>query len=189
VPVLTVVAGPNGSGKSSILRILQFEGKENLLDTDAIAKEMNPSDPYQAALAAGREVIRRERDFIERGESFAIETTLSGSRNIATMKSAIQRQFTVRLVFICLDGPERNIRRVRDRVAKGGHFVPDDDVRRRYDRSLDNLLIALRLVNEAEVYDNSGGVHNKVLEIKSGTIIWQSPNQPLWTKPLLATLA
>jgi predicted ABC-type ATPase len=77
VPILTVVAGPNGSGKSSLLRRLDFEGKQNLLDTDAIAKGMNPGDPTQAAMAAGREVIRREREYINSGQSFALLAALA----------------------------------------------------------------------------------------------------------------
>jgi predicted ABC-type ATPase len=57
VPTLTVFAGPNGSGKSSVTRHFEFDGKDEVLDPDAIAKRMNPSDPTQSAIAAGREVI------------------------------------------------------------------------------------------------------------------------------------
>jgi predicted ABC-type ATPase len=62
VPVLTVVGGPNGSGKSGVIRSVEFEGRDNLLEADAIAKRINPAKPRQAAVAAAREVIRRIRE-------------------------------------------------------------------------------------------------------------------------------
>jgi hypothetical protein len=70
-PVLTVLAGPNGSGKSSITSSLEFEGRENLLDPDAIARRINPADPYRAAVAAGREVITRTRQYLTRARASA----------------------------------------------------------------------------------------------------------------------
>ena len=79
MPVRTIVAGPNGAGKSTMLRTFRFEGQDNLLDTDAIAKRINPSDPLQAAVVAGREVIMRARSYIAQKQSFVMETTLSGN--------------------------------------------------------------------------------------------------------------
>ena len=60
----------------------------------------------------------------------------------------------MRLVYVCLNEPERNIRRVLERVARGGHAVPEDDVRRRYGRSLRNLPAALQIADEATVYSD-----------------------------------
>jgi predicted ABC-type ATPase len=82
VPSLTVLAGPNGSGKSSTTRYFQFEGRENLLDPDAIARRSDPEDPSRAAVKAGREVIRRIREYLDGERSFGIETTLSGSGHL-----------------------------------------------------------------------------------------------------------
>jgi predicted ABC-type ATPase len=139
VPVLTVVAGPYGSGKSSVIGTLEYEGRENLLDPDAVAKRINPSDPSRAAVTAAREVIGRAREYLESRQSFVIETTLSSGGTLGTMREARRNGFIVHLVYICLDTTERNIRRVRERVERGGHDVPEKDVRRRYERSLLNL--------------------------------------------------
>jgi predicted ABC-type ATPase len=76
VPVLTIFAGPNGSGKSSLIRLTEFEGRHNLLEADAIARRVNPKSPGQAAIAAGREVLRLTNAYLERGESFALEKLL-----------------------------------------------------------------------------------------------------------------
>jgi predicted ABC-type ATPase len=77
VPVLTVFAGPNGSGKSSLIRQVEFECRENLLEADAIARRINPELPQRAGVSAGREVLRRSAEFLRGNESFAVETTLA----------------------------------------------------------------------------------------------------------------
>jgi predicted ABC-type ATPase len=64
VPTLTVIAGPNGSGKSTLTQFVDFEGRDRLLDPDRIARLLNPSNPTAAAIAAGREVLRRTADYL-----------------------------------------------------------------------------------------------------------------------------
>jgi predicted ABC-type ATPase len=139
VPLLTVFGGPNGSGKSSVIRQMEFEGQENLLDTDAIAKRMDPDNPRRAAVAAGREVILRTREYLGNRQSFAIETTLSSRSTLTTICEAMERGFIVHLFYVCVSTPERSIQRVCERVTQGGHDVPEEDIRRRYARSLQNL--------------------------------------------------
>ena len=77
MPTLTVIAGPNGSGKSTLTQFVDFEGRGRLLDPDTIARHLNPSNPSATAIAAGREVLKRTADYLHRGVSFAVETTLS----------------------------------------------------------------------------------------------------------------
>jgi len=180
VPTLTVFGGPNGSGKSTLIAKLEFEGRDNLLDADAIAKRMDPSDPRQAAVAAGRELIRRTREYLENRESFAIETTLASRSAVNTMLEAEARGFIVELVYVCVDNPERSIKRVRERAAKGGHYVPDEDVRRRYERSLQNLPEVLRRTHKALVFENSGTELRKVLETQAGIIVWRADSDTAW---------
>jgi len=153
---LTVFAGPNGSGKTSIIQLLDFDGKANLLEADAIAKRINPSSPPHAAVAAGREVLRRTKEYLSAGEDFGIETTLAGSWTNTVIRSALQSGFFVKLIFICVDNPERSIQRVRERVAQGGHDVPENGIRRRYSRSLLNVRKVMNVVNQSLSYANSG---------------------------------
>jgi predicted ABC-type ATPase len=184
VPVLTVIAGPNGSGKSTLTARLAPEAKVNLLDPDAVAKRMDPGDPTRAAIAAAREVITRIRDYLARGESFGLETTLAGKNYLDVMEQARRIGFTVRLVYICLDRPERNVQRVSERVSRGGHHVPDMDVVRRYERSLINFRAALKIADEATAFDNSRSRPRKVLEAQNGIITWRATNLPGWAEKL-----
>ena len=89
--------------------------------------------------------------------SFAIETTLSSRRRVDLLRTAKSRGYVIQLVFIAMDTPERSIARILHRVERGGHFVPDADVRRRYARSVANAASALQLADIAHFYDNSGG--------------------------------
>ena len=185
MPVLTVFAGPNGSGKSSIIRRGEFEGKLNLLEADAIAKRMNPALPEQAAISAGREVLLRAKRYLLGGESFSIETTLAGAWTSAVVRSALESGFFVRLIYVCVDSAERSIQRVRERVARGGHDVPDRDIRRRYVRSLVNARRVLRVVHEALVFDNTGEKPELVLELREGHAISRAETLRNWVLGIL----
>jgi len=185
VPVLTVFAGPNGSGKSSLIRQVEFEGRQNLLEPDAIARRIRPESPRRAGISAGREVLRRTAEYVRTEQSFAIETTLSGSWTNSAIGAALERSFFTRLFYICLDNPERSIQRVRERVAQGGHDVPDLDVRRRYARSLANAGPVLRLVHQGLVFDNSGAEPRPVFEMRGGRVINLTDEIPEWAESLL----
>jgi predicted ABC-type ATPase len=124
VLVLTVVAGPNGSGKSTLTKALDFDGRENLLDPDAIARGRNPSNPRSVALTAGREILQRIQDYLDQRISFAIETTLASKRTLGMMEKAKVRGFNVQLVYIGLDTPERGVLRVQERVYKVAMMFP-----------------------------------------------------------------
>jgi predicted ABC-type ATPase len=188
VPVLTVIAGPNGAGKSTLTKALDFEGRENLLDPDAIARRLNPGAPHSVALTAGREILRRIQDYLDEHVSFAIETTLASKRTLGMMQKAKVRGFTVQLVYIGLDTSERGILRVQERVLQGGHDVPDEDVRRRYIRGLANLPEAIRKADRAIVYDNSENEHRKMLETERGSIAWSRTEQPRWVTAIRSAL-
>jgi predicted ABC-type ATPase len=188
MPVLTVVAGPNGTGKSTMLRTFRFEGQDNLLDTDAVAKRLNPADPLQAAVTAGREVISRARGYIAESKSFVMETTLSGNLTVNLMRSAQGQGFTVNLVYIYIESSNASMKRVRDRAAKGGHFVPDEDVRRRYDRSLFHLREAIRVANSAVVFDNSQLEPRRLVEIDGGAVNWIAQDLPTEVKQIILEL-
>jgi predicted ABC-type ATPase len=191
VPLLTIVAGPNGSGKSTLLHKFEFEGRANLVEADAIAKRMCPENPASTAIPAAREAIQRTRDHLAARESFSVETTLSGTATCKTMREAKSLGYRVHLIFICLDAPERNILRVRERVTQGGHDVPAEDVLRRYQRSLANVPEAISLADQAFLFDNTGAQARKVLETRDGSVIWSLPggtSEPAWVTRLRQAL-
>ena len=183
-----MVAGPNGSGKSTLTAVLDFEGRSRLLDPDAIARRLNPASPSSMGITAGREVLERMRRYVEERLSFSIETTLASRKTLDWMRDAKSHGFTVELIYICLDTPENNIARVQERASRGGHDVGDQDVRRRYHRSLANLPEAIRIADQTVIYDNSERKRRKMLELQAGSIIWRAVDEPRWITELGAAL-
>jgi predicted ABC-type ATPase len=182
VPLLTIVAGPNGSGKSTLTQSVDFDGRDRLVDPDAVARDLNPLNPSAAAIAAGREVLKRIASYLASGVSFAVETTLSGKGTVDLISTAKARGYEIHLVFVGLDTPERCISRVRNRAARGGHFIPDSDVRRRYERALANSSRAFRLAGIATFYDNSADKARLILIAKDGTVVWRTVPLPAWVR-------
>jgi len=137
---LYLIAGANGSGKSTIARVLLPTEGVRFVNPDDIARELNPDAPEHAKIAAGREALHRIDEFFDDGESFAIETTLSGIVHVKTLRRAKELGYGTTLIYVFVDSAEICIARIAARVRNGGHYIPDADVRRRYGRSKRNFL-------------------------------------------------
>jgi predicted ABC-type ATPase len=180
-PTLTIIAGPNGSGKSTFTRNTRESLNVPSIDPDEEARKIRPEAPELASVAAGKQAIKLARNYLENNQSFAVETTLSGNTYLKMMREAKQKGWVVNLIYIAIDNVEVNIDRVAQRVIDGGHNVPIEDIKRRYERSLENLPIALQLVDNASIYDNSspeGPQH--LLTIENGRINQQVSDLPQW---------
>ncbi len=186
MPTLTVIAGPNGSGKSTLTSsLVWFVGSANLIDPDAIARRLDSAAPARASIPAGREAILRCREHLANRESFTLETTLAGNGAIGVLRRAMSAGYATVLVYVCLGHPELHIERVRLRVSRGGHNIPDDDVRRRYFRSLERAPEALRLADCGIVLDNSGLEAVRMLLLERGRLVWQAEVLPEWVRGLV----
>ncbi len=83
-------------------------------------------------------------------------------------EAALEKVFSAKFVYVCVDNPERSIQRVRERVAQRGHDVPDHDIRRRYVRGLANAKRILHIVHQALVFDNSDPELNPMYKVRNG---------------------
>lgn len=110
------------------------------VNPDDIAKELSPDDPAAARIEAGKEALRRVSSLIGNGESFAVESTLSGNTYLKVIERAKAHGYMVVIAYVFVDSPEVCIARIAARVRNGGHYIPDEDVRRRYGRSRDNFI-------------------------------------------------
>ena len=136
---LYIIAGANGSGKSTISKVfLPAEGVV-YVNPDDIARELCPQKPEAVRIAAGREALRQISDFVGRGVSFAVESTLSGSAYVKALRRAKELGYKTSIIYTFVDSPDVCIARIAARVRKGGHYIPDADVRRRYTRSKKNF--------------------------------------------------
>ncbi|SEH31036.1 zeta toxin family protein [Rhizobium sp. NFR12] len=153
-PVCTIMAGPNGSGKSSIYA--KYRPPGDFINADEIQKGL-PQDAKEGTkrVSAGRLAIYRIDAAIAAKTDFVFETTLSSEHSVGVMERAREAGFHVYLIFVCLDNAEENVKRVRFRVADGGHDIPSDTIIRRYEKSFENLPRALLLADEAALIDNT----------------------------------
>jgi len=177
-PVLTIVAGPNGAGKSSLTASGIFVGA-TVIDPDAIAREISPGNPEAAGRRAGKRALDLRRDLLGKGKSLVVETTLSGNSTLSLIDEAKVNGFRVELKYIGLDSSELAKARVASRVTTGGHNVSDEDIERRFSRSLENLPVAISRSDQTEVYDNSGkSTHRLVATLEPKNSRFQ--DAPAW---------
>lgn len=158
-PRVVVFAGPNGAGKSTHAEaILSALGIETFVNADFIARGLAGRHTETVAITAGRIMLKRLRDLAEAGQDFAFESTLS-SRTFAPFLARLKRRgYHVAIYFFALRSSRLAVRRVRHRVALGGHDVPADVVIRRFGRSLHNFSnLYTEVADEWMMFDNSSG--------------------------------
>ncbi|MGC4060606.1 MAG: zeta toxin family protein [Aquabacterium sp.] len=159
VPRLFVLAGTNGAGKSSIGGATIRARGGQYFNPDEAAARIREAQPHlsatQANSAAWHEGKRLLQYAIANGLDYNFETTLGGKSFSSLLKEAASQGFEVRIWYVGLASPEHHLARVKARVKKGGHDIPEADIRRRFDQSRLQLIELLPHVAELRVYDNS----------------------------------
>lgn len=176
-PQFWVFAGPNGAGKSTLADLYGLTTRLPVVSPDAIAatEKVNP-------LASGRQALAERERLLGRKADFAVDTTLSGRRELALMRRAADCGYKVNLVFVCLESPQLCQSRVAQRVAVGGHAVPPKEIARRYGRSVANLAEAMEYAHRVLVLDNSWARARLLLSVEYQRVKFLSPHLPAWAK-------
>ncbi len=153
-----IIAGPNGPGKTTFAKeFLPVEAKcYNFINADLIAAGLAPFHPEGVAILAGKLMLEQINQYIQKGESFAFETTLSGRAYIKKINEMKNKGYKIVIYFLKLSSVDLAIERVKLRVLEGGHNVPVSDIKRRFERSWINFQeIYKQLADEWIVFDNS----------------------------------
>ena len=176
----TIIGGVNGCGKSSLTGALKAERSDLglLIDVDKLAAQLG------SPVEGGKAAVRKIDECLEKGISFTQETTLSGARTERTIRRAKERGYTIRLYYIGLDTMEESLGRIANRVAKGGHDIPKEDVERRFHSRFTDVLRVLPYCDEARFFDNDNGFV-EVAEYRNGELIPRVPNPPRWLLELM----
>ncbi len=157
-PVIFVLAGVNGAGKSSLGGGLLRRSGRDYFNPDETARRIRDSigcTSDEANSLAWEEGKRRLNVAIKARLSYAFESTLGGHTIPALLAEAAGPGIEVVVWFAGLSSPEQHIARVRSRVAAGGHDIPDDMIRKRWDTSRRNIIALLPYLTELKVFDNS----------------------------------
>jgi predicted ABC-type ATPase len=196
-----VIAGVNGAGKSSVAGETFRQSGADYYNPDEAARLLVTANPNltqtEANSAAWHEGVRLLKRAIDEKLDFAFETTLGANTIPRLLRQAANAGVEIYVWYVGLESAELHIARVKSRVARGGHDIPEEDIRRRYERSRLNLIDLLPFLRALRVFDNSaeadpaGGQIPKpipVLSMERGKIIEPKDlaHTPVWAKPIVA---
>lgn len=171
-PTLWMVAGPNGSGKSSLYGDVDIEAFSQsiwIINPDLLTQRIQQVEGLSLGDANVEAVVRIEAWLdasIRAHQTVGVETVLSTDKYRRLVLAAKKNQFEFRLIFLMLASPNLNVERVRLRVRKGGHDVPENKIRDRWVKSLRQLPWFLDQADQVAIFDNSGAVP-KIIDRKS----------------------
>jgi len=196
-----VLAGVNGAGKSSIGGAAFRSFGADYYNPDQVARTLRASHPGLSPAEANAEAWQQGRRLLERAIAerldFALETTLGGNTIVRLLAEAAAKGTEIYIWYVGLNSPELHIARVQSRVRRGGHDIPERDIRRRYEHSRLNLihllphLAALRLWDNSKDADPTAGKTPApvlVIHLERGKILnpRDLPKAPDWAKPVVA---
>ena len=147
-PEIIVFAGPNGSGKSTITKFAKTVG--TYINADDIKRVNHCSDLDAAQIAE-----KMRENALEKGIDFTFETVLSTERNLDLLRRAKEKGYFIRCFYVLTSNPDINVARVFVRETQGGHGVPEDKIRERYNRTLNLIPDLVKVCDILHIYDNT----------------------------------
>ena len=168
---LYIIAGCNGAGKTtaSFTILPEVLGCKEFINADEIAKGLSPFQPESVAMQAGRIMLARMDELLQKGETFAFETTLATKSYKQKIEWAQANGYEVTLLFFWLRNVTMAKERVAQRVAEGGHSIPSETIERRYHNGIANLFaIYMDMVDICYIFDNSEGERTPIAKKYKG---------------------
>lgn len=136
---LVLVGGPNGAGKTTFINSFLLAENFTYLGADLIAYEMCPENVESVSFSAAREFLNRLQACRKSGKNVIVESTLAGKSLAKYIRKYKDAGYSIKLIFLTLPNQAASARRVKIRVAKGGHNVPEKDIERRFLRTHRNF--------------------------------------------------
>ena len=176
----TIIGGVNGTGKSSLTGVLKTQMSDLgvIVDVDRMTAMAGVS-----ALQGGRIALERISECLEKNLSFTQETTLAGHKTELTAAKAKEQGYYIRLFYVGLNTQEECLARIENRVRRGGHNIPENDVQRRFEGRWDAVKKILPYCDEAHFFDNDNGFV-EVAEYRNGEVVSIGELRPDWLKEL-----
>lgn len=173
MPNLFIIAGPNGAGKTTYVRdfLPQEMRCREFVNADLIAAGLSPFAPDTVAFEAGRIMLKRLGELCGRRQDFSFETTLTGYGYTHLLRDMREAGYRIRLDYLWIPDLAITRARVKQRVKKGGHDIPDEVQLRRFGKGLRLLIEHYRpLVHYWRIFDNTGQNPHLVVEEEDGRL-------------------
>jgi len=162
-PVVWMIAGPNGSGKSTFTNKIQTLGV--YVNADDMKAERGLTD-----LEAAQQAEALRNKLVENREDFTFETVLSTDRNILLIERAKQCGYEVLCAYFLTCDVNINVARVKMRSAAGGHDVPEEKIRKRYQKALELLPRLIAICDKILIYDKSDNISQLIFSKKNANV-------------------
>lgn len=182
-PSLVLLAGPNGAGKSTLYETRvapSFAGP--FINADVIQRDELRDPSMEAAYEAARIADARRKELLDAGRSFAAETVFSHPSKLEIIETARARGYLIIVMHVGVDSADLSVERVRGRKEEGGHDVPEDKIRARYDRGHTLIRDAVLRADRGMVFDNSrlNTPPRQMLVFSHGRLVQVDPTLPNW---------
>ena len=182
-PSLVLIARPNGAGKSTLYETRvapSFKGP--FVNADLIQRNELHDPSMEASYRAARIAEVRRSELIAAGRSFAAETVFSHPSKLDLIETARARGYLVVVMHVGVDSPDLSVARVRLRTEEGGHDVPEDKIRARYERGASLIRKAVLRADRGLVFDNSrlNAPPRQMLVFADGRLTRAEPVLPEW---------
>jgi len=176
-PTLYVFAGPNGAGKSAYFQKLA----ERLPGIQQINADVTAAkNPHLGAMGVGAIMARESQELTRKRESFSWETNLAKQSNYKVFQGYQEKGYRLDVTYVNVQSVELAKNRVAQRVAAGGHPIPEKQIEERYTAGLELIKQNYQVPDRLELVDNSGKEHRTVVVVEKGKIIQQAEQLPKW---------
>jgi predicted ABC-type ATPase len=182
---LFMIGGPNGAGKttSAFSMMPELIHCEEYVNADAIAASLSPFKPESISIKAGKLMLARIYELAEQNVSFAFETTMASRTFVNLLKQCKHQGYAINVLYVWLNDPDLAVQRVNSRVEKGGHLIEEPVIKRRYRRSMENLInLYLPIADRWSIVDNSSTEPLLVAEKSAHNTETQVYSNSIWAK-------
>lgn len=183
-PNLVVLAGPNGAGKSTTAKKVVRDrlGIVHYVNADTLACGLSEFDSESMALKAGRIMLDHLHDLARQRLDFGFETTLAGKAFASWIGELKQQGYVFNLIFLWLPSADLAVSRVQDRVRRGGHSIPEETIRRRYERGMDNFFRLYEPLADFVQLLNNSNPEEPILVVEKRHGIITEVDERLWNQ-------
>ncbi len=168
-----IIAGPNGSGKTTFASTFlpEYAKCDRFINADLIASGLSPFSPQQVAIKSGKLVLEQIKEYSSNGVDFGFETTMSGVTYLKYFRMLKEKGYKIHIFFLWIPSIQLAVARIKDRVAQGGHNVPVQDIKRRFERSTEKFFKQYRLLSDKWILFNNAESKPRIIAKKQNAYI------------------